>query len=173
VNEPVPLVAVTESLTAEIGLDDVAVEERWLLAGPAENVMKTGIGAATGGLVTSALALGLSDAAVASLERFAQARPNLQESVDRFRRELRELEAAIESAAGQHEEPPPGEIRARANSLVLRATQANLAAAKGSGFRADHPAGRWARQALFFLVWSCPQIVLDAVLEELATRMSD
>jgi hypothetical protein len=51
---------------------------------------------------------------------------------------------------------------------VLRATQASLAAAKGTGFLASHPAGRWCREALFFLVWSCPQAVMEANLCQLA-----
>jgi hypothetical protein len=59
-------------------------------------------------------------------------------------------------------------LRQRANSLVLRATQAALTAAKGSGYVAGHPAGRWCREALFFLVWSCPQGVMHANLCELA-----
>jgi alkylation response protein AidB-like acyl-CoA dehydrogenase len=60
------------------------------------------------------------------------------------------------------------EIRAAANRLVLRSTQAALAAAKGAGFVEGHPVGRWCREAMFFLVWSCPQPVLHAHLCELA-----
>ena len=41
-------------------------------------------------------------------------------------------------------------------------------AAKGTGYVVGHPAGRWCREALFFLVWSCPQAVLSANLCELA-----
>ena len=41
-------------------------------------------------------------------------------------------------------------------------------AAKGAGFVRPHPAQRWARQALFFLVWSCPRPAAEALLEELA-----
>jgi hypothetical protein len=59
-------------------------------------------------------------------------------------------------------------LRQRANSLVQRASQAALAAAKGSGYVVGHPAGRWCREALFFLVWSCPQPVAAANLCELA-----
>jgi alkylation response protein AidB-like acyl-CoA dehydrogenase len=62
----------------------------------------------------------------------------------------------------------PDELRARANSLALRATQGALTAAKGSGYVLGHPAGRWCREALFFLVWSCPQPVVAAALCELA-----
>jgi alkylation response protein AidB-like acyl-CoA dehydrogenase len=60
------------------------------------------------------------------------------------------------------------DLRQRANSLVLRSTQAALSAAKGTGYVVGHPAGRWCREALFFLVWSCPQPVAAANLCELA-----
>jgi hypothetical protein len=46
----------------------------------------------------------------------------------------------------------------------LRATQACLAVSKGAGFVRPHPAQRWARQALFFLVWSCPRPAVEGVL---------
>ena len=36
--------------------------------------------------------------------------------------------------------------------------------AKGVGFVHPHPAQRWARQALFFLVWSCPRPAAEATL---------
>jgi hypothetical protein len=59
-------------------------------------------------------------------------------------------------------------LRPRANALVLRSTQAALTASKGTGFLLDHPAQRWARQALFFLVWSCPRPAAEATLQYLA-----
>ena len=59
-------------------------------------------------------------------------------------------------------------LRVWANSLVLRATQMGLVAAKGAGYAAGHPVGRWCREALFFLVWSCPQQVMAENLRELA-----
>ncbi|MEX1224544.1 MAG: acyl-CoA dehydrogenase, partial [Pirellulales bacterium] len=62
----------------------------------------------------------------------------------------------------------PEQLRTRANSLALRASQASLTAAKGAGYVWGHPAGRWCREALFFLVWSCPQPVLAANLCEFA-----
>ena len=36
-----------------------------------------------------------------------------------------------------------------------------------AGFLATHPAQRWARQALFFLVWSCPRPALEGTLNYL------
>jgi hypothetical protein len=66
------------------------------------------------------------------------------------------------------EAPPAPVLRARANALVLRATQAYLTARKGTGFLRSEPAQRWARQALFFLVWSCPTPIATAALRDLA-----
>jgi alkylation response protein AidB-like acyl-CoA dehydrogenase len=81
--------------------------------------------------------------------------------------------ASEETAGGTPQRAFPtvannNELRTRANSLALRASQAALAAAKGAGYVIGHPAGRWCREALFFLVWSCPQPVLAANLCELA-----
>ena len=56
----------------------------------------------------------------------------------------------------------------QANALVLRTTQAYLTARKGTGFLRTEPAQRWARQALFFLVWSCPGPVAQAAIRDLA-----
>ena len=57
---------------------------------------------------------------------------------------------------------------AQANALVLRLTQAYLTARKGTGFLRTEPARRWARQALFFLVWSYPGPVAQAAIRDLA-----
>ena len=74
-----------------------------------------------------------------------------------------------EGPSGAGSSSPSAEsIRGRANSLALRSTQALLTASKGAGFVAGHFAERAVREALFFLVWSCPQPVVDAALRELA-----
>jgi alkylation response protein AidB-like acyl-CoA dehydrogenase len=61
-----------------------------------------------------------------------------------------------------------GALRGDANRLVMRTTQTAMTAAKGAGFVQGHPVGRWCREALFFLVWSCPQPVATAQMCELA-----
>jgi hypothetical protein len=146
----------------------VWVPDEALLAGPAENVMRTLGGGATGGLQTSALALGLAGAAVELLGAESSARGELRAAAESLAAELRQLEAEITAAAEGNASCSHDELRSRANSLVLRATQAALAAAKGAGYVSGHPAGRWCREALFFLVWSCPQPVVAANLCELA-----
>ncbi len=168
VPEPPRLVGISASHTGEVHLDNVRLSRDWLLAGPAENVMKIGAGANTGGLQTSTLAIGLASAAVTYLEGEVERRPDLEIPAVGLRREQRELEATLLELAGGNQVCSTEQLRAGANSIALRASQAALAAAKGTGYVVGHPAGRWCREALFFLVWSCPQGVMAANLCELA-----
>src|SRR5262249_44962820 len=138
-------------------------------------VMKQGLGARTGGSQTSALAIGLASAAIDFLQRESSSRVDLIDPSDALIQERDALLTAMlqlagdsVSAANNCSVANTNELRVRSNSLALRATQAALAAAKGAGYVVGHPAGRWCREALFFLVWSCPQPVLQANLCELA-----
>jgi alkylation response protein AidB-like acyl-CoA dehydrogenase len=165
---PPRLAGISASHTGEVHLAKVHVGREWLLAGPAENVMKAGLGAGTGGLQTSTLAIGLALSALDYLEHEAIARPDLGGPAAEMRREHGELTATLLALAGGDAVCTNDQLRAQANSLVLRTSQAALAAAKGSGYVVGHPAGRWCREALFFLVWSCPPGVMSANLCELA-----
>jgi alkylation response protein AidB-like acyl-CoA dehydrogenase len=175
------LVGLSASRTGPVHCDGVFVERDWLLAGPVHEVMKQRSGAKTGGLQTSALAIGLASAAIEFLREQAQSRAELMVPMDSLRAERDHLVAAMLGLAGGVTERHGGrslqgddciangnDLRQRANSLALRASQAALAAAKGAGYALGHPAGRWCREALFFLVWSCPAPVLQANLCELA-----
>jgi alkylation response protein AidB-like acyl-CoA dehydrogenase len=139
-----------------------------VLAGPVENVMQSGLAARTGGLQTSALALGVADRALELLESEARKREDLRPPAEALRGEWRELVNDMLALASDVARCSPESLRQRANSHVLRAAQAALAACKGAGYVAAHPAGRLCREALFFLVWSCPQPVTSAHLCELA-----
>jgi alkylation response protein AidB-like acyl-CoA dehydrogenase len=165
---PPQLVGLSASHTGAVQLAGVELSRDWLLAGPVENVMKIGVGANTGGLQTSTLAIALAGAALDYLEGEAAARGELAEAAGELRREHRRLEDTLLALAAGTPLCSNDEMRANANSLVLRASQAALAAAKGSGYVVGHPAGRFCREALFFLVWSCPQGVMAANLCELA-----
>jgi alkylation response protein AidB-like acyl-CoA dehydrogenase len=157
----------TSSFTGEIRCDHSTLGREWLVAGPAENLMASG-GAKTGGLQTSTLAVGLTQAAIKYLESEARERSDLRKPTAQLRGEYETLEADLLAVAGGNQVCTNEALRAKANSLVLRASQAALAAAKGAGYVVGHPAGRMAREALFFLVWSCPQPVMQANLCELA-----
>jgi alkylation response protein AidB-like acyl-CoA dehydrogenase len=162
------LVALSGSHTGAFHCDNVRMGDEWLVAGPVENVMAAGTGASTGGLQTSTLALGLTRAALDFLIIEADRRADLQPPLDALEADYSRLEVALHAAVRGAPQCTNDDLRRDANSLVLRATQAALAAAKGAGYVAAHPAGRWCREALFFLVWSCPQPVLAANLCELA-----
>ncbi|HEV3339032.1 MAG TPA: acyl-CoA dehydrogenase family protein [Pirellulales bacterium] len=166
-SSPARLVGLTSTLTGGAECREVLLDRRWLLAGPVDNVLSGG-GAGTGGLQTSALALGLAAAALDYLDGQAVKREELGSAAASLRGEHDQLESELVTLAAGGEGCSPDELRARANSLVLRATQGALTAAKGSGYVLGHPTGRWCREALFFLVWSCPQPVMAAALCELA-----
>ncbi len=169
VRPPFPLAALQASCTSEVICDSVEVVESDLLAGPAADVMAHPGAAGTGGLETSALALGLAHAALRALADEAPRRLDLAEPVEALADDWQELWSALLATARED----PGalaspQIRGQANTLVLRITQAYLTARKGTGFLRTEPAQRWARQALFFLVWSCPGPVAQAAIRDLA-----
>ena len=162
------LVGLSASQTGPIHCHQVEVADDLLLAGPVLDIMKQGTGAKTGGVQTSALATGLAAAAIEFLENEAQKREQLDLPAVSLRCECDQLAADMLSAAANRPTCSNEVLRTRANSLALRASQAALAAAKGTGYVAGHPVGRWCCEALFFLVWSCPQPVMEAHLCELA-----
>lgn len=162
------LVALTASCTDRLQLDDVKITRDMLIAGPVEDVMSHGSGGAPGGLQTSTLALGLAQAAIAFLDTEASKREDLRAASDQLAAEACQLQSDLLSNVSGSEVCSAADLRGRANRIALRATQAALTAAKGAGFVQGHPAGRWCREALFFLVWSCPQPIAAAHLCELA-----
>jgi len=166
--EPARLVGVSGSDTGPCVLEQVFVEESLLLAGPVENVMSHGIGAGTGGYQTSTLALGLASAAIDYILQEAEKRDSLDAPVEALQRDYDQVYELLFAVVRGDSDCSSEELRRQANSLVLRATQAALVAAKGAGYVVGHPVGRWCREALFFLVWSCPQNVVSANLCELA-----
>ncbi len=162
------LIALSASCTDRVEFDETEVDRSMVLGGPVENVLQSGIGARTGGLQTSTLAIGLARAAVNYLNDEAVRRDDLRDAADELARELDALEEQLLRATSGTSDCDASEIRGTANRVVLRCTQAAMTAAKGAGFVEGHPVGRWCREALFFLVWSCPQPVAQAHLCELA-----
>jgi len=169
VRPPFPLAALQASCTSEVVCEAVHVENSYVLAGPAAEVMAHPGAGGTGGLETSALALGQARAALVALAAEAPARSELVEPVEALIADWRLTWDALRAAAqGDAGASDPARVRGQANALVLRVTQAYLTARRGSGFLRTEPAQRWARQALFFLVWSCPGPVAEAAIRDLA-----
>jgi alkylation response protein AidB-like acyl-CoA dehydrogenase len=168
VDDSLPLVGLTSSCTGPVRLNGAIALEDCLIAGPVPNVMTSGLGASTGGHETSTLAIGLAQAAIDFLAEEAERRADLAAPAEALHAEHQKLRGDLLAVANGKNVCSKESLRGRANSLALRASQAALAAAKGSGYVVGHPAGRWCREALFFLVWSCPQPVANANLCELA-----
>lgn len=162
------MVALSASKTGPAKLEGVEVSDEQIISGPVEKVMQKGIGAGTGGPQTSTLALGAASASLEILAEEASRREDLRDANDALRAEYSELLVDLLAAARGAPNCPNESLRQRANSCVLRASQAALTATKGAGYLANAPAGRRCREALFFLVWSCPQPVQNANLCELA-----
>src|SRR6185369_2719205 len=168
VAEPLPLIGLSASETGPVNLSDAVVADESLIAGPVPNVMASGLGASTGGYETSTLAVGLAQAAIHYLASEALKRDDLMQPALALEVEHSRLLIDLLAVARGEATCSKESIRQRANSLVLRTSQAALSAAKGTGYVVGHPAGRWCREALFFLVWSCPKPVSAANLCELA-----
>ncbi len=171
VQSPVTLMALNASQTGAAKLTNVAVQPNDVLHGPIEGVMKQGTGGGAGSLGTSALAIGATAGMLRNLTTEAERRPDLHEFLSPLQADCAQLTDDLRlAAAGDHPAGAAGaeQLRRRANSLVLRSAQTWLAATKGAGYVAGHPAERAVRESMFFLVWSCPQPVLAANLRELA-----
>ena len=167
IESPQALVALSASCTGAVRFEDVRVPATHWIAGPRMNVLSTDGSVGTGGIQTSSLALALSKAAIDFIAGQADQRPELLERARTLDRQWQlTCQDLFELAEGRSVCSSEA-LRTRANSLVLRSTQAALVAAKGAGFVEGHPVGRWCREAMFFLVWSCPQTVQDANLCEL------
>ena len=166
--DPAQLVALTDSCTGQIRLDKVFVEEDQLVDGPVPNVMNQGSGGSTGGLQTSTLAIGLSKAAIDYIEQESQVRDGISLPLSHLQDQWQATYEYLFSVAKGENNCTNEQLRIQSNSLVLRSTQAALMVAKGVGYCKGHPVGRWCQEALFFLVWSCPQAVADSNLCELA-----
>ncbi|NCX97034.1 MAG: acyl-CoA dehydrogenase [Planctomycetia bacterium] len=141
---PLAMLALSGSRTAVVRL--AGVRPAHMIEPPGQNAPRTG------GLATTALALGAARASIAlvaaELERLFQ----------------RLTQAAREGLAAADRD----RLRATATDLALRAGQAALTASKGAGFVQGHPAERLVRESLFFVVWSCPQAVADTLLCEMS-----
>lgn len=165
---PESLVGLGASHTGRVEFRDALVPRERMLAKPKPNILQQGMTVRTGGSQTSALALGVTDRALLVLEEEALRRSDLAGPAEALRAEWQQLFDDMLALADNQPVCTNEQLRQRANSLVLRASQAALAASKGAGYVAGHPAGRLCREALFFLVWSCPQPVTSAHLCELA-----
>jgi alkylation response protein AidB-like acyl-CoA dehydrogenase len=164
IDAPLPLLALTGSETGPIRLTDVEVAVEEVIFGPVEGVVAKASTGGAGSLMTSTLAAGHAWGCLDHLQREAARRTALAPVVQALMADAQALRGDLLGAA-RGGTASAEELRTRATDLALRASQALLTATKGAGFLAGHPAERLSRQALFFLVWSCPQAVANQLLQ--------
>jgi alkylation response protein AidB-like acyl-CoA dehydrogenase len=165
IDPPMQLTALVGSRTSGVHCEGVELGPEALLAGPAPQVLGPVGG---GGLETSCLALGLAGAAVDHLRAEAERRPELHDLAGTFETARVALRERLHGLAREGGQPAATlALRVDCTQLALRSSQAALAVSRGSGFVVPHPAQRWARQALFFLVWSCPRPAAEGILADL------
>ncbi|WP_459555585.1 acyl-CoA dehydrogenase family protein [Lacunimicrobium album] len=163
--ETIELASLTGSRTSLVHCDRVMIEADDVLAGPVEKVLGAVGG---GGLETSNLAVGMAEAATGYLEREAEKRTDLESVASHFRVTVDQTRTRLHALAQSPKDADAAmAIREECTMLALQATQTSLLMAKGAGFAKPHPVQRWTRQALFFLVWSCPRPVAAGVLSRL------
>ena len=162
---PMPLVAMASSRTAAVDLAGVTIGPRYLLAGPAEGVLAGR--AKPVPLNQSYLATGHVRGA---LELIATHDSDAgREALASLAAQLETVRSRLLSFEEDAERPQAGpELRAAAADLALRAANAAVALFKGGALLADHPAQRLAREAMFLLVWSCPNSVIDQTVRRVA-----
>ena len=169
------LMALNASSTGPVRFEQVAADYGDLLHGPIANVMEasslnatpgttTGTGSGPGGLQTSALAIGHAAQAIDYLLKESQLREDIRIVAEGLQKRWTVVFDELSQMNNGLGPRDPAALRKKANDLALNSTHAALAAAKGAGFANSHDVGRWCREALFFLVWSCPQSVVQAHL---------
>ena len=165
IDSPLPLAALVGSRTSLVRCENVIVDRDCVLAGPAETVLgKVG----GGGLETSCLAIGLASAAIHLIEQEAESRPDLRATAESFNVSISGIRERLHKFTESTPDPIQTlSLRIDSTKLAIRSTQAGLMIAKGAGFIVPHSAQRWVRQAMFFLVWSCPRPVAEGILEDL------
>jgi alkylation response protein AidB-like acyl-CoA dehydrogenase len=165
IEPPMPLVALRSSWTARVNLENVSLDRRWILRGPTERAL----GGRRRHLVLGQtfLAMGLARSAILLIQehrsdRAQSAAARLEQQLESARSEILDLSAPGQESNAQQHSP---RLRGVVNDLAIRAAHTAVTLYKGSALLNDHPAQRLAREAMFLLVWSCPDPVIDCTVD--------
>jgi len=147
IDVPWHLTALNECDTAKVSIDAVVPTESLL------HRTTTGNSTQTGSLRSAAMALGIVAQSLSIIAQQAQKRPALLQSQKNLQQKLQTYEQRL-----CHTTDRIG-YRFAVNQLALSSAQQALVATKGKGFLHSENASTLCQQALFFLVWSCPEAV--------------
>ena len=165
IQAPLPLVALSETWTSRVRCENVAIDPDLLLLGPAPNVLS--LRRKSVPIPQAFLALGHARGGVDLIaEHDSDRGRNL---IARFNEQIDALHARVVAACQPGSDPSVIPLlRGECNELALRVTHAAVALYKGNALLLSHPAQRLAREAMFLLVWSCPDPVIDCTVDLLA-----
>ena len=165
IEAPLPLVALHETWTSRVRCENVAVERDLVLLGPAPNVLS--LRRKSVPIPQAFLALGHARGALDLIaEHDSDRARNL---VRKLGKQIDALHARVVAACAPGSDPSLIPLlRGECNELALRVTHAAVALYKGNALLLSHPAQRLAREAMFLLVWSCPDPVIDCTVDLLA-----
>lgn len=167
VEPPMQLVALRGSWTSPVRLRQVRLERRWVLHGPAVEVLSIRRKSLPVG--QAFLALGLCRSALELIQGHDSELG--QKHARSFATQLeRTRQGVLEVCHPSCQASPQmaAQVRSACNDLAVRITHAAVALYKGTALLLSHPAQRLAREAMFLLVWSCPAPVIECTIERLA-----
>ncbi len=165
VQPPLKLATLAAAPTSAVRCAAVPISKDLILAGPVEKAL---VGRSRSLPIGQAFAaLGLTRAALKLIEQIPL--PSAASTFDMLTQQFAELSNTVRDAnarlTAEHDLQSGPLIRSECNNLALRAAHAAVTLYKGSALRLDHPAQRLAREAMFLLVWSSPNSVMDRNLE--------
>lgn len=167
IDQPLPLAALRSTWTTSAHCDEVRIDQKLVLRGPGGKVLTRANHLPVG---QAFLAMGLCRGALDLIA--AHESDSARRAFERLDAQLASLRRRIlEMSEPGHEaeaNAAAAEIRGQCNDLAVRTTHAAIALYKGSALLAGHPAQRLAREAMFLLVWSCPNPVIDCTVEMLS-----
>lgn len=167
IDPSLPLVALRSTSTTSIHCDGLRISPSDILSGPTDKVLVRNNHLPLG---QTFLAMGFCQGAIDLIAEHRSTAANA--AVESFTSQLKDLRERILdlSEPGREAEAiaTASEIRGRCNDLAVRITHAAVALYKGTALLAGHPAQRLAREAMFLLVWSCPNPVIDCTVEMLS-----
>jgi alkylation response protein AidB-like acyl-CoA dehydrogenase len=171
IDDPMPLAALTASWTTSVHCEGVKIDERFVLRGPAEKVivrpnhLPLGQAFLAMGFCRGVLDLIAEHWSAAAEKAFKR----LEAELVQIREQVIRLSGAGMEADANAAAPM---IRGQCNDLALRSAHAAVTLYKGTALLVTHPAQRLAREALFLLVWSCPNPVIDCTVDLLTHESS-
>ena len=165
IEPPLPLVALSETWTSRVRCENVAIDRGLVLLGPAPNVLS--VRRKSVPIPQAFLALGHARGGVDLIARHDSDRA--RNLARKFGEQVDAVHARVIAACAPGSDPSLVPLlRGACNDLALRVTHAAVALYKGNALLLSHPAQRLAREAMFLLVWSCPDPVIDCTVELLA-----